>query len=62
METVVTNGEERNILVDEAYIKQSILEPSKDIVKGFQPIMPPLPVSEQEIIDIIAHIKELVEE
>jgi len=32
---VETNGKEHEILVDEAYIKQSILEPEADIVKGF---------------------------
>jgi cytochrome c oxidase subunit 2 len=32
---VETNGKEREITVDEAYIKKSILEPETDIVKGF---------------------------
>jgi cytochrome c oxidase subunit 2 len=34
-ETVITNGVEREITVDEAYIKQSIYEPNADVVKGF---------------------------
>ncbi len=33
--TVETNGKEREITVDEAYIKKSILEPEADVVKGF---------------------------
>ena len=60
-EIVVTNGEEREIVVDEAYLKQSIMEPGKDIVKGFQPLMPPLPLTTDEIALIIEHIKELSE-
>lgn len=40
-ETGVTDGEEREILVDEDYIKNSILELNADVVKGFLPIMPP---------------------
>ncbi len=29
------------VLVDEAYIKESILTPTAKVVKGFQPVMPP---------------------
>jgi len=38
--TVVTRGAERTITVDEDYLRQSILDPHADVVKGFQPIMP----------------------
>jgi cytochrome c oxidase subunit 2 len=38
--TVVSNGAERVITVDEAYLRQSIVAPQADVVKGFQPIMP----------------------
>jgi len=33
--TVVTNGKEREVTVDEAYIKKSIVDPDADVVKGF---------------------------
>jgi cytochrome c oxidase subunit 2 len=33
--TVMTNGKERTIKVDEEYIKRSILDPNADVVKGF---------------------------
>jgi cytochrome c oxidase subunit 2 len=39
-ESVVTNGSERKIIVDDAYLRRSILDPASDVVKGFQPIMP----------------------
>jgi cytochrome c oxidase subunit 2 len=39
-ETVLTNGRERQITVDEAYVRRSLLEPNADVVKGFQPVMP----------------------
>ncbi len=35
METVTTNGKERKVKVDDAYIVTSIYEPDKDIVVGF---------------------------
>jgi cytochrome c oxidase subunit 2 len=34
-ETVVTNREERNIVVDDEYLKRSIYDPNADLVKGF---------------------------
>jgi cytochrome c oxidase subunit 2 len=37
---VVAKGAERQITVDEAYLRLSITEPAADVVKGFQPIMP----------------------
>ncbi len=60
-EMVVTNGEDREITVDEAYLKTAIMEPGKDIVKGYQPLMPPLPMTADEVQAIIEHIKELSE-
>jgi len=60
-ETVVSNGVEREITIDDEYIRQSIMEPSKDIVKGYQPLMPPLPLTAEEIDAIIVHLKELSE-
>ena len=37
---VVTKGAERTITVDDAYLRQSILDPNSDVVKGFSAIMP----------------------
>ncbi|MBT7221080.1 MAG: hypothetical protein HN871_08485 [Alphaproteobacteria bacterium] len=60
-EFILTGGVESEIVVDEAYLKQSIVDPAKDIVKDFQPLMPPLPLSDKEVGQIIEHIKELSE-
>lgn len=46
-------------IVDDAYIKESIQTPMKKVVKGFAPAMPQLPVSEEEIAQIIAYLKTL---
>lgn len=56
-ETVLTAGREREITVNEEYLKRSILEPQADIVKGYQPIMPKLQVSEDEVKVIIDYLK-----
>jgi cytochrome c oxidase subunit 2 len=60
-ETVVTGGQERQVTVDDAYIKHSILKPMDDIVKGFQPLMPSQEglVNESEISALTAYIKSL---
>jgi len=42
-EVVLTGGKERSITVDREYLRRSILQPSADVVKGFQPVMPPYP-------------------
>ena len=44
---------------DDAYIKESILQPGAKIVKGFAPVMPPFQLSDDEINAVIAFIKTL---
>jgi cytochrome c oxidase subunit II len=57
--TVLTEGKERTLLADENYIRNSIVEPGKDLVKGFPPVMPPTKLTEDEINQIIGYLKEL---
>lgn len=47
------------INVDEAYIAESIKEPSAKIVNGFQPLMPKLPVTDDEVKRITEYLKTL---
>jgi len=51
----------QNIKADEAYIRESILNPQAKIVAGFQPIMPTFQgqVSEDQLVQLIAFIKSL---
>jgi cytochrome c oxidase subunit 2 len=60
-ETVVTAGQERTVKVDDEYIKRSMLEPTADVVKGYQPLMPSQQgmVSESEIMALTQYIKSL---
>lgn len=48
-----------SVLVDENYIRESILEPTAKVHKGFAPIMPKLDISDSEIDALIAYIKSL---
>ncbi|MCC6502038.1 MAG: cytochrome c oxidase subunit II [Deltaproteobacteria bacterium] len=58
-ERVTTNGKERVVTVDEAYIMKSEHEPTADVVVGFQPVMPPSPLTDEEIGAVIEFIKTL---
>ena len=58
-EAIVSAGKERTIAVDEGYIIRSIKDPAADVVKGFPPIMPAIPMSEDEMRGIVDHLKTL---
>ena len=49
------------ILVDEAYLRQAILNPSAHITQGFAPIMPTYQgqISEEGVISLVEYIKNL---
>ena len=56
---VETNGAERAVIVDEAYLRRSILEPGADLVKDFPPIMPPFTLKEDELRAIVQYLRGL---
>jgi hypothetical protein len=49
----------RSVVADEAYIRDSILLPKRDVVAGFEPVMPSFQgqASEGDILEIIANLK-----
>jgi cytochrome c oxidase subunit 2 len=51
----------RTIVADEAYLRDSILQPERDIVAGYQPIMPSFKgqVSEEQMVKLLAYLKSL---
>lgn len=53
--TELESGE--SITVDADYIKRSLREPSAQIVKGFQPVMPPQDFSDRELDQIVAFLE-----
>jgi cytochrome c oxidase subunit 2 len=53
---ILTDG--RSILVDEAYLKESILVPNAKLVKGFAAIMPATSLNDLDVKALIAYIKE----
>ena len=57
--TVLTAGKERIITDDKEYLKRSVLEPAADIVKGYQNIMPKLPIAEEDLEEIVDYLETL---
>ena len=59
-QTITTEAGEM-VLVDEAYIRESILNPSAKIAAGYQPIMPTFQglVSEEGLLELIEYVKAL---
>lgn len=57
--TVITDDGEKTITADEDYLEKSIKDPAAEIVKGYQPIMPELELTGEELILIIDYLKQL---
>ena len=60
-ELVKTGEEVREIVVDEEYIRRSILDPMADIVEGYAGVMPPMEgqITDEEIDVLIEYFKTL---
>ena len=57
---VISNGTEKQVTADEEYIKNSILDPNKDVVKDFpQGLMQPYKtvLKDKDIQDIVDYFK-----
>ena len=55
--TVITGNTERTITVDDAYLRRSIREPNAAVVKGYPPVMPVIPMKDDELAAVIAFLK-----
>lgn len=49
------------VLVDEEYLRESVLKPGAKVVAGFPNAMPPIPLQERELQALIAYIQSLAE-
>lgn len=58
---VMTGAERREITVDEAYLRRSIVQPAADIAEGYQPLMPDLTAAMQpgQLDALVAYIMTL---
>ena len=56
-ETVIAADGEKQITVDGAFIRDHILHPQRATVKGFPPVMPAIPMTEEELRAIAAYLE-----
>jgi len=58
-QVLLANGQ--TVTMDDAYIRESVLNPQAKVVAGFQPIMPTFQglVTEEQLLQIIAYVKSL---
>ena len=52
------------VVADEAYVRESILNPQAKVVNGFQPIMPTFQglVTEEQLLQLIAYVRSLAQQ
>lgn len=48
-------------VVDENYVRESVLTPGAKIVAGYENVMPPIPVEERDLLGLIAYLQSLKE-
>ncbi|MGZ3578196.1 MAG: cytochrome c oxidase subunit II, partial [Syntrophales bacterium] len=58
-ETVITAGQEKSITVDVDFIREHILDPRRTAVKGYPPVMPQVPMTDEELKTIISYMETL---
>src|SRR5437773_5371870 len=57
----VTLESGQTVTVDEAYVRESILQPAAKVTAGFQPIMPTFQglVTEEQLLELVEYVKSL---
>jgi cytochrome c oxidase subunit 2 len=58
-ETVIAAGQEKNITVDYTFIREHILNPRSTLVKGYPPVMPQVPITDEELKTIVSYMETL---
>jgi cytochrome c oxidase subunit 2 len=58
-DVVKRGAAEQAIVVDEPYLRRAIQQPSAEIVKGYPPTMPEMPLTEEELSAVIAYLRTL---
>ncbi|SDJ52220.1 cytochrome c oxidase subunit 2 [Ferrimonas sediminum] len=54
-----TLADGRVVVADDAYLRRAMLEPAAELVQGYQPLMPPMPLSDDEVQALIDYMKQL---
>lgn len=52
-------ADDTTIVADEAYLRAAIRQPQLQVVKGFPPAMPALPLTDEQVDQLVAYLKSL---
>ena len=52
-------GREREVVVDDAFLRRSMQDPMAEVLRGYPPAMPKAPLSDQEVAHVIDYIRSL---
>ena len=56
---IVADGKVRSETVDEGHLRAAILKPREEILKGYPPAMPVIPLAPKELATVISYLKKL---
>ena len=56
---VLVAGNTRTVTVDDAFLRRTITNPADQVVRGYPPAMPRIPLTDQELDDVVRYIKTL---
>jgi cytochrome c oxidase subunit 2 len=49
----------RTVVVDEEFLRRAITDPTADVRAGFPPSMPQVPLTDEEVDDLTAYLRDL---
>jgi cytochrome c oxidase subunit II len=49
----------RTLVVDEEFLRRAVVDPMADVREGFRPGMPQVPLTDEEIDDVTAYLRDL---
>jgi cytochrome c oxidase subunit 2 len=55
----VTLTDGRSVTVDEVYVRRAITDPGTDVVDGYGPTMPPVPLDEADVDQLVEWVRSL---
>ena len=58
-ETVIAEGEEKELTVDETFVREHIRAPKAVTVKGYPPIMPAVPMTDEDLRTIVDYLETI---
>ena len=56
---VTVDGKPETVVADETYLRESLTDPGKEVAEGYEDMMPPYQLSEEDMDKLLGYLKEL---